>query len=221
MRFNNLIIAYSFPHIALHANLISLKRETTNCRGFVNREGEGERERAREALCSLHTLRRTHTDTHEHAALLVQAATHTLTHPHTKDKVRPIRMRMRSYVCIYVYVSAYFGVRLHSTNVTVIYRYKAKIYEIRNWGRAVNRKRRRRHRSRRLSQLQVYRAYLVVGTIIKSHFDHKIVHCVYPLHVATLFFIILLWLEQLVYHTSSVPPVVSQPRLELRISCKK
>lgn len=31
-----------------------------------------------------------------------------------------------------------------------------------------------------------YRAYLVVGTIIKSHFDHKIVHCVNPLHVATL-----------------------------------
>lgn len=30
-----------------------------------------------------------------------------------------------------------------------------------------------------------YRAYLVVGTIIKSHFDHKIVHCVNPLHVAT------------------------------------
>lgn len=75
-------------------------------------------------------------------------------------------------------------------------------------------------------------AYLIVGSVIKSHFDHKIVHCVYPLQVAPPFMILLLLLlfllfscmlmKQLIYHTSSLPPpVVSQRRLILRISWKR
>lgn len=72
-----------------------------------------------------------------------------------------------------------------------IYRNKAKIYEIRNWGRRclwhmllqLLRWRRRRQQQRRLqlwSTPALSLSYLVIGTIIESYFDHKIVHFVNP-----------------------------------------
>lgn len=101
MRFNNLIIAYSFPHIALHANLISLKRETTNCRGFVNREGV--REREREKLCAAYTLYGELTQTHTNMLRYLCRRQRTLSRTPTR------KTKCALYECVCVRMYAYMS----------------------------------------------------------------------------------------------------------------
>lgn len=204
----------------MHANLISFKWVNHTAMSFLSTECDG----------SSKFNRGTHTDKSMQRCLWTHTHTDTRTHPHTNDKVRPLWVRTRMpYVCTYVCVFARISV-WDSTQQMLHLFIDIKLKFTKLETEAVQPQlRTSTSPSQTPSQ---HWAYLIVGSVIKSHFDHKIVHCVYPLQVAPPFMILLLLLlfllfscmlmKQLIYHTSSLPPpVVSQRRLILRISWKR